>query len=346
MSSDTGWNPRIEGLRGLSILLVLVLHFTDNRTHRWGLGVNIFFIISGFVITSSLMRENSKNPISQRRIRSFLGHFYIRRLQRLLPIALLVIVATTVLSILVSGTDRKHYLLSALSCLLYIGNLLSFFSNYPELAPGLGHFWSLAVEAQFYLIWPILFFLAARYSRNFTNFSKYILITIVLIQVSHPLISATGTSVWTLPTTYFDLLLLGCGLRIIYHRIHHINQIFLRILQLAGFLSIFTILLVPYSSNLAFINYFHYNFAFLLSALTFFLALTTDVFNFSGLRFLGKISYSLYCIHLPIIIFTRELFGESLILLCSTVLLTLLLSYISNRFYESKFYLPTIKSLN
>ena len=336
------WNPRIEGLRGFSILLVFVFHLSNNHTHNWGaLGVGIFFVISGYVITGSMSKEFVKASKPKLMVPRFLIEFYIRRGRRLLPLAILVILLSLFISLLDPLVDKKQYLLSALFCFFYIGNLFGFTFGYTDLAPALGHFWSLAVEEQFYLIWPVLFLLGVTKLRNINQFTRWIAIGIVTFALSHPLIAMAGITVWTLPTTYFDLLLLGCGMRLITNKIENIEGTMLKFIQFTGVFSLLAIILVEKFPANEFASFFQYNFNFFLVGILFVFALNSSFFEARILQFFGKISYSLYCIHAPLIVFCRSFFGDSILLMLFIAPVSVYLSYLSNRYFESRFYKPT-----
>ncbi len=337
------WNPRIEGLRGFSILLVFFFHLTSFESRKWGaLGVGIFFMISGYVITGSMLRNflsSSENSLSFSR---FLKQFYARRARRLLPLAFAVILFTLIVSFLDPTADRKQYILSALFCLLYIGNFFGFSFGYTDLSPALGHFWTLAIEEQFYFIWPIIFFAV------FINLKKkkrylilLVILGIVLIGISHPLLAFANITVWTLPTTYFDLILMGCALQLGSAQIEKLSDSFLRVIQLFGYLSLLVILFVSEVPRTGIVSYFQYNLDFVLVCSVFIFALNSNFFNNRFLKFFGKISYSLYCIHFPLIVFGRNFIGDSAIIMFCLALFSVLLSVFSHKYFESRFYTST-----
>jgi len=140
--------PALTGLRGVAILMVLLHHFgVDNYTLPYGVfidsnaGVHIFFVLSGFLITTLLLKEKLANG----RIR--LSDFYIRRALRILPVAYLFLLILMVLN---------HYYHLHIPRADFIASLL-FYKNLPMLnEPYTAHFWSLAVEEQFYLTFPLL----------------------------------------------------------------------------------------------------------------------------------------------------------------------------------------------
>ncbi len=343
MGSETTvrWNPRVEGLRGFSILLVFIFHLSNHGTHNWGaLGVGLFFIISGYVITASMSRQLSLDSGSTFNISKFLLGFYVRRARRLLPLACLVISFSLAISFFDSTSDKKHYILSSIFCLLYVGNLFGFTFGYTDLAPALGHFWSLAVEEQFYILWPAIFYVAFKHYQKATSMAKQLILWIILIQISHPLIAFAGVTVWTLPSTYFDLLLLGCTLSLINVRIQGLRGGKLTAIQIAGISSLLFVLFGSKFSDSGILDNFQYNFNFLLTGFLFVFGLRSDFFNNSVFRFFGKISYSLYCIHWPLITFCKVFLGWNYLLIFSVAVISIVLSIFSHRYFESKFYKP------
>ncbi len=341
--SITAWNPKIEGLRGFAILLVFIAHLSRDGSHQWGaLGVGIFFIISGYVITGSISKLilSTTPPDGITQLLPFLRVFYSRRARRLLPLAILIIISTYVVSLFDPNADNKQYFLSAIFCLLYIGNLFGFTNGYTDLAPALGHFWSLAVEEQFYLVWPVLFFFAVIKINRRSKLVPLLIIAIVFIEISHPLIAMANKTVWTLPTTYLDLLLVGCLFRIINIDLVKLKIPHLKMLSVIGFTSFMLILLGTQFSSAGILNYFQYNYNFLLCASLFIFALRTNFFNNQLCKFFGKISYSLYCIHWPLIVFSRTFISDSSLMMFAIAGVSILLSELSHRYFESKFYNP------
>jgi len=145
--SDRRYWPALDGLRGVAVLLVVAYHGERSLAPRGGaIGVTMFFTLSGFLITTLLLRERAGSG----RIR--LGRFYWRRGLRLLP-ALVTLVAVTCAYAAVTG-NRPRTLDAALPVLLYVGNWMRTLPG----TEGLGlleHTWSLSVEEQFYLVWPL-----------------------------------------------------------------------------------------------------------------------------------------------------------------------------------------------
>lgn len=149
-----GHVPALDGLRGIAILLVVGFHYFHFPLGGQD-GVDLFFVLSGFLITSLLLEERERGGIS-------LSRFYARRARRLLP-ALFVMLAVFVAAWAVRGENKLGVALIGTS---YIGNgLVAYGSRFGhELARSpLGPLWSLAEEEQFYLLWPALLLVVVRF---------------------------------------------------------------------------------------------------------------------------------------------------------------------------------------
>lgn len=143
----------LDGLRAIAVAAVVVYHLGTGLLPGGFLGVDVFFVISGFLITTLLMTEQARfGTIRLRR-------FYARRARRLLPALLLVLAATALLAATVARDAIEGFRGNAIAALLYVSNwwYIGQEQSYFELIGRgnmLAHLWSLAVEEQFYLIWP------------------------------------------------------------------------------------------------------------------------------------------------------------------------------------------------
>ena len=151
-----GYEPSLDGIRAFSVIAVMLYHANIAWLPGGFLGVEVFFVVSGFLITSLLIEERE----STRRID--LKQFWIRRARRLLP-ALVVMLAATAVCVAFYATDSApDFRRDVLPSLGYFSNWWQIFAvDTPYFAasslPVLRHLWSLAVEEQWYLIWPLLF---------------------------------------------------------------------------------------------------------------------------------------------------------------------------------------------
>ena len=148
----------IQGLRAVAVVLVILVHAAVPGLEGGYVGVDIFFVISGFVITGLLLRQPPRS------IRRNLGYFYARRIRRIVPAATLTLVATVLAAYFLLGVNFESQLLVDVRwTALFAANFrfINTGSNYfvPGVAPSLlTHFWSLAVEEQFYLFYPLVVF--------------------------------------------------------------------------------------------------------------------------------------------------------------------------------------------
>ncbi len=163
---QTGFRPDIQGLRALAVLVVIVFHAGLPLSGGF-VGVDVFFVISGYVITAMLMREwDRTGSIS-------LGSFYLRRAKRLTPaLALVVAVTAVVSSLFLSPFDQQEQAAqTGLGALALVANWViaaqtgDYFGAAADSNPLL-HTWSLSVEEQFYLVFPIALLVAWRFGRR------------------------------------------------------------------------------------------------------------------------------------------------------------------------------------
>lgn len=143
------YSRAVDGLRGIAILLVLLFHFDFLVPFGW-VGVQLFFVLSGFLITSILLKEKS-NPLPL-----YLKRFYWRRTLRIFPLYYLYLGAVGIIYLL--GNIPQDYLNVLPFLATYTFNLYPLIESYSYSDYFFIHFWSLSVEEQFYLVWPILIF--------------------------------------------------------------------------------------------------------------------------------------------------------------------------------------------
>ncbi len=193
-----GFRPDIQGLRALAVGIVMVDHAGFTTLSGGYVGVDVFFVISGFLITTLLLRE------AQRDQHISLAGFYARRARRILPAASVILVVTVVGSLVVLPLLRAlEVVKDATWASLFAANLrfssvaTDYFAQGQGQSP-LQHYWSLAVEEQYYLVWPLVLlgcvWLAHR--RRSTRIWWLVLATIVLLSTA-----SLAYSVWF---TYHD----------------------------------------------------------------------------------------------------------------------------------------------
>lgn len=300
-----GFRPDIEGLRGIAVLLVILFHGGLVAMPGGFIGVDVFFVISGFLITGLLIRERERT--SGIRLRAF----YARRVRRLLPAGMVVLTATLLASFaILAPLDRPGAALDAAATALSIGNIRfalaagDYFANVAQPTPFL-HFWSLAVEEQFYLIWPALVLIATRGQLPRRGAGVALGLVLVASLVASLVVTnlAPSWAFYSLPTRAWQLALGG----LIAIAATPLTRIPRPVAAGLGWMGLVTLVVasvmldgsLPYPGVLALVP--------TLAAA----ALVTAGMTSRGpgfllatppLRFLGRISYSLYLWHWPLFV--------------------------------------------
>ena len=170
---DSGFRSDIAGLRGAAVMVVTLCHFGIPGFSGGFIGPDIFFVLSGYLITGILYREYTKknNGSSRRAKRISFKNFYLRRSRRILPASIAVILAVNIYArfALTPGevaqitADSKWTLLFGAN-INFMRQATDYFAQSLSVSP-LQHYWSLSVEEQFYFVWPILLLWAASFKK-------------------------------------------------------------------------------------------------------------------------------------------------------------------------------------
>ena len=178
------FRPDIQGLRALAVILVVLDHARIGPFHGGYIGVDVFFVISGFLITGLLLAE------SDRRGRVSLVDFYARRAKRILPAASLVLAVTVVAGyFLLSGIQAIRLFKDTIWATFFAANIkfardeTDYFAQ-DDAIPPIQHYWSLAVEEQFYLVWPLLVLLLVALFRSRGRARRAVVIAIAVISLA------------------------------------------------------------------------------------------------------------------------------------------------------------------
>ena len=149
--------PPLDGLRGLAVLLVLGIHAQCAAFGGGFLGVDIFFVLSGYLITSLLLHEHAETG------RIDFGAFYVRRALRLLPALVLTLVLAVLMEWHRGHLTRYEIVRNVAAALFYVGNWVRALTDIS--LSKLDHTWSLSIEEQFYLVWPGVFWWLMRWGK-------------------------------------------------------------------------------------------------------------------------------------------------------------------------------------
>lgn len=211
------YRPDIDGLRAIAVLSVLIHHLSASLLPGGFVGVDIFFVISGYLITSQIYKEICDGTFS-------IKQFYKRRINRIVPVLVAVVVAAFMVgSVLLSPADLARFGKSSVYAMLGLSNIFfwreygNYFSGNAGEAPLL-HTWSLGVEEQFYLVWPLLILFLTKFSRRYMV-GALATLTIGAVAASETGIRiAASASYYLLPTRFFELMIGGLLALIIVHK--------------------------------------------------------------------------------------------------------------------------------
>lgn len=308
-----GFRSDIEGLRGLAVLVVVLFHAGLAGLVGGFVGVDVFFVISGFLITGLLLRERERTG------RIGLLGFYARRARRLLPAAIVVLVATLIVALqVVDPLDRPAVGLDGVAAALSIGTIRfalasgDYFTTVATPSPFL-HFWSLAVEEQFYLVWPALLVLVARGVHARRRVMAVLIVVASTSFIANLVVTdvAVNWAFYSLPTRAWEL---GLGGMLAVGAVT-VGRIRDPIVGVAGWLGLgaITIATLTLDSSIAYPGT-----AALLPSLGAVALIAGGsrrfgpgrVLSVGPLRFLGKISYSLYLVHWPVLVLAPIVIGR------------------------------------
>ena len=324
--------PQIQGLRALAAILVTLFHA---RLMPGGfIGVDIFYVISGFLITGLILREIDRDGTLD------LPAFYQRRIKRLLPTSAFVLICTALISwILLPSIIRNNLGKDLIAASLYVSNyLFAFWQNdYQNLnatpSPVI-HYWSLAVEEQFYLVWPIFILALAKLGKRI-----YIIAGISLVTGASLLFSIyqTHTSpIWAfygLPTRAWEL---GLGALLLFVPTTLFKS---RLIPWLAFLGIL-ISSIRYDENTAFPGWKALlpvlATLFLIASIKSWPPIFNDLSNNRISQWLGAISYPLYLWHWPALVIPSAVAGRPLNIIerCACIAATILLAHLTHRYVE------------
>jgi peptidoglycan/LPS O-acetylase OafA/YrhL len=337
---NSGFLGDLEGLRAIAVLAVLIFHIDKNILPGGFLGVDLFFVISGYVVSKVLISRGVKGQLLD---------FYLNRFHRLIPASAVTILATIVLfEIFASQLTGGDFYTSALSAIFSFSNINFFltsgyWSDELSVNPFL-HFWSLSVEEQFYLIWPaILYILVIRSPQHALKALTVLLILSVSLLYA---IDATqpSASFYLMPSRIFQFsagALAFCLSAKSFHIYLRESSFIVGILSFVAVVclingeraSIFVSMIVPTMASFLIL-----------------FGLQTRISNFilsgSLFRYIGRISFSLYLVHWPIIILLTINYGSTLFSQSAAILLSFSCAYLLHEKIEKKYRLHKIKNIH
>ena len=322
---------QIQGLRALAALLVTIFHA---RLVPGGfIGVDIFYVISGYLITGLILREIEQTGSLD------LNAFYQRRIKRLLPTSVFVLFITAIVGMFVLPAITRDALGRDLfAAAAYISNYLfawwqNDYQNLNATPSPFIHYWSLAVEEQFYVVWPILLLLLARYGRRAIFWGISITTVLSLLLSVYQTQTSPIWAFYSLPTRAWEL---GVGALLLFVPEKVWRNRFIPWLGVIGI----AIATFNFDENTAFpgLNAVLPVFAtaLLIGSISIWPRAFNDLSNNRISQWLGAISYPLYLWHWPALVLPSSALGRPLRirerLFC--ILLTVVLAHLTSKFIE------------
>jgi len=330
------YRSEIDGLRALAVMPVILFHAGFIFFSGGFIGVDVFFVISGYLITTILINDIEKNKFS-------IINFYERRARRILPALFLMMFVSSIFAwaVLVQPDHKKDFSQSLVAVSLFASNFLfwlesDYFDVISEQKPLL-HTWSLAVEEQYYLLFPIFLFIVWRLGKNFAFWSIFFLAIISLLLSEWGWRNSPSANFYLAPARIWELLSGSMAAFILQKKgvkksqtisfiglVAIIFSIFI-FDQSTPFPSIYT--LIPVGGTVLIILFADKE------------TITGRILSLNFIVGIGLVSYSAYLWHQPLFAFTRIMAVDGIssptMLLLST--LTFVVAYISWKYIEQPF---------
>lgn len=333
------YQPEIDGFRAVAVFAVIFHHYYPDVFPSGYVGVDVFFVISGYVITLQLSRRPDSRWVD------YLGDFYSRRVRRLLPALLLCIAITSAAFIFLTTRPQAEvfrtgsFSLVGLSNLYLLDRSRDYFSLQAQLNP-FTHTWSLGVEEQFYIVYPLLLALTG-FSRRKKSAGRAHAIKLLILLSSLSLIAYIGLSVahplaafYLMPTRFWELGL--GGLTVIASNRQFIKpprEVLFRVFSIAAFAALLGVCCVPNTTPLL------ATLGATVAACMLLLSIRRGdaVFEILSCRpmvYVGVISYSLYLWHWSLLVLGKWTIGLNLWSAPVLIVLSVVIAAASYHFVE------------
>ena len=312
LKKEHNYRPDIDGLRAMAIILVIVHHAFPNVLPGGFIGVDLFFVISGFLISTIILNNLESNKFS------FID-FYVRRAKRIFPALSLVLIVSLMLGwFLLLPADYKQLGKHVIAGSAFVSNFAfwneaGYFDSGSKLKPLL-HLWSLGIEEQYYIVWPMMLWLM---TRNHIKIKSAIIILLIISFVVNIVQVRTNISAaFFSPITRFWELLIGSLLA--YNTLHHKSRlnslISANTFSIVGSLLLLTgvVLLNPSRKFPGFWALLPTVGAYLLISAGQNAWINRKILSNKVFVWIGLISYPLYLWHWPTLVFTEIYAGQSL----------------------------------
>jgi len=352
-----GFRPDIQGIRAIAVVLVLLNHAQLSFMPGGYIGVDVFYVLSGFLITGLVVKEIERNG------RLSIRDFYARRAKRILPLASTVLVFVGIVSLFVYGTVRQvdiggEIIAAALFLInwLFIAQGVDYFAVEEGLVSPLQHYWTLAVEEQFYVVWPLLLMLGAaiaiKSGRNLRLIMLGLIVPVALASLVYGLFYTESDPNSAFFSTFARgwELAFGAVLAIVLPKAVRLPKGVTTLLAVGGLAVILAsgYLMTeadPFPGWRALLPVLA-TVALLVAGASTVPSIVARLFATSPFQYVGKISYSLYLWHWPFVVFAIAIWGDlSPAWLTLATLASVIPAVISHRLIENPIHHSRILAL-
>ncbi|MBM2658192.1 acyltransferase family protein [Staphylococcus pseudoxylosus] len=348
---STRYMPGLDGLRAIAVIGIIIYHLNKQWLTGGFLGVDTFFVISGYLITSLLLFEYESTGIIN------LKQFWLRRIKRLIPAMLVLVMVVTVATLIFKHAEIVNIKQDAFAAIFYVSNWwyiatdVNYFEQFAFMP--LKHLWSLAIEEQFYIIFPIVFILLLLIIKKYRNVTLILWIISLVSLLTMIIIgqAQTGHSrVYFGTDTRLQTMLLGVIFAFVWPPFKlkkNPNHILRTIIDSIGVVGIALLLMLFFIVNDD-SNWIYNGGFYLISGLTLFVIMSAvhpsgyfaKILGNPLFIYIGKRSYSLYLWHFPVISFIHSYYVDGQLpvyVYVVDIILTIILSEMSYRYIETPF---------
>ncbi|EGQ3504339.1 acetyltransferase [Staphylococcus pseudintermedius] len=343
--------PGLDGVRAVAVIAIIIYHLNPQWLSGGFLGVDTFFVISGYLITSLLLTEYHYTGKIE------LMSFWLRRVKRLIPAVLFLVMGVIVLSLIFMPTEIQKVRADSIAAIFYVSNWWYIMQNvdyFEQFAvQPLKHLWSLAIEEQFYLVFPIVLLSLLSFIRRLKSIRIIFLILLVISMIAMMVLYVPNENVARVyfgTDTRIQTLLMGVLLALVWPPFQlkaKVNRQMRTMIDTAGVVGL-AILFICFKFVSETNSILYYGGFFLISTVTL-LVIASSVHpsgyfaKFLGNKvftFIGSRSYSLYLWHYPIIVLIHHQFVQGQIpplVYVVEILLMVLMAEFSYKFIEQPF---------
>lgn len=343
--------PGLDGVRAVAVIAIIIYHLNPQWLSGGFLGVDTFFVISGYLITSLLLTEYHNTGKIK------LMSFWLRRVKRLIPAVLFLVMGVIVLSLIFMPTEIQKVRADSIAAIFYVSNWWYIMQNvdyFEQFAvQPLKHLWSLAIEEQFYLVFPIVLLSLLSFIRRLKSIRIIFLILLVISMIAMMVLYVPNENVARVyfgTDTQIQTLLMGVLLALVWPPFQlkaKVNRQMRTMIDTAGVVGL-AILFICFKFVSETNSILYYGGFFLISTVTL-LVIASSVHpsgyfaKFLGNKvftFIGSRSYSLYLWHYPIIVLIHHQFVQGQIpplVYVVEILLMVLMAEFSYKFIEQPF---------